>query len=217
MSAIISSASPSQPVKAYEQHIIFRHSSWATYQRLLGEREGVRPRLAYDQGVLEIMTTGLQHEKLVRLLEALINMLALALGIDVESAGETTYQRADLQRGFEPDGSYYLTHIATIRTKERLDLSVDPAPDLVVEIDLTSSSLDKQSIMAALGVQELWRYQPETVTILRLAGDSYQPASESKCFPGITGDKLGAWMAAGQVLTRPVWLQRIRDEAAQRP
>lgn len=214
MSAVIPSPPASQPVFSSEQHIMFRNSSWATYQRLLSEREGSRPRLSYDQGTLEIMTTGLQHEKLVRLFEVLINMLSLTFGVDIESAGETTYQRADLQRGFEPDGSYYLTNIATIRAKERIDLSVDPAPDLVVEIDLSSSSLDKQPIMAALGVKELWRYQAGAVTILRLTKKRYQAATHSDCFPGVSSEMLNAWITVGQTLARPAWLQQVQQEAA---
>ena len=121
MSAVISPTAGIQPISAGEQHIIFRNSSWATYQRLLVEREGARPRLAYDQGVLEIMTTTLHHEKLARLFEALINALALAFDVDFESTGEMTYQRADLQRGFEPDGSYYVNNLPEIRGKDRLD------------------------------------------------------------------------------------------------
>ena len=216
MSAVVPSTPMTEPVFTGEQHIIFRHSSWATYQRLLDERQGTRPRLTYDQGMLEIMTISLQHEKLVRLFEALINALALAFNIDLESTGEATHQRADLGRGFEPDGSYYITHLAEVRGKERLDLSVDPPPDLVVEIDLTSSSLDKQPLMAALGIKELWRYQSDQVTVLRLAQGNYQVADESGYFPGVTGERLSAWIAAGQRSPRPAWLRQIHNEALQR-
>ena len=215
MSAILSPSEEAQAVLAGEQHIIFRNSSWATYQRLLVEREGLRPRLAYDQGVLEIMTTSLEHEKLVRLFEALINALALAFDIDFESTGETTYQRADLQRGFEPDGSYYINNLQAIRGKDRLDLSVDPAPDLVIEVDFTNSSLNKQPIMAALGIKEIWRYQDKTVTILHLVEERYQPSDASECFPGVTSDQLSAWIVAGQQSPRPAWLRQVQIEAAQ--
>ena len=213
MSAVISPTG--HPVSAGEQHIIFRNSSWATYQRLLLEREGSRPRLAFDQGILEIMTTRLEHEKLVRLFEALINALALAFDTDFESTGEATYQRADLQRGFEPDGSYYLNNLQEIRSKKRLDLSIDPAPDLVIEVDLTSPSLDKQAIMAALGIKEIWHYQNDTVTILRLLGESYRLSDESGCFPGVSSKHLSTWIVAGQQSPRPVWLRQIQNEAAQ--
>ena len=214
MSAVISPTAGTQPISAGEQHIIFRNSSWATYQRLLVEREGSRPRLAYDQGVLEIMTTSLQHEKLVRLFEALINALALALDVDFESTGEMTYQRADLQRGFEPDGSYYVNKLREVRGKDRLDLSVDPAPDLVIEVDLSSSSLNKQSIMAVLGINEIWHYKDDTVTILRRVEDNYQLTDESGCFPGTTSDQLSAWIVTGQQSPRPVWLREVQHEAA---
>lgn len=218
VSSFISVSEENPPISAAEQHIIFWHSSWATYQRLLAEREGIRPRLAYDQGVLEIMTTSLQHEKLVRLFEALINALALVFNVDFESAGETTYQRADLQRGFEPDGSYYFNNPQQIRSKRQLDLTVDPAPDLVIEVDLTHSSLDKHSIMAALGIREIWRYQDNQVSILRLVDDDnaaehYRIQNESECFPSLNADQLSTWIEAGLQLPRPLWLQQIHNEA----
>lgn len=213
MSTVISPTAGAQPVSAGEQHIIFRNSSWATYQRLLAEREGPRPRLAYDQGVLEIMTTSLQHEKLVRLFEALINALALALDIDFESTGETTFQRADLQRGFEPDGSYYINSLQQIRSRDHIDLSADPVPDLVIEVDFTSSSLNKQPIMATLGIGEIWHYRDDKVTILRLIDGDYQVTDQSLCFPGVTSHRLSAWILASQLLSRPAWLKQIQNEA----
>ena len=205
--------SPIEPILTGEQHIIFRHSSWATYQRLLTERQGTRPRFAYDLGTLEIMTTSLQHEKLVRLFEALINTLALAFDIDLESTGETTYQRADLARGFEPDGSYYITNPERVRGKEQLDLSIDPAPDLVVEIDLTSSSLNKQPIMAALGIKEVWHYQSGETSILKLSEEHYKIATDSDYFAGITSQHLSTWINTGLQTSRPQWLRQLQHEA----
>jgi len=41
-------------------------------------------------------------------------------------AGSTTFKRADLARGFEPDECYYLQNAPAVRAKDQVDLSVDP-------------------------------------------------------------------------------------------
>lgn len=102
-----------------------------------------------------------------------------------------------------------------MRGKDRVDLNVEPAPDLVIEVDLTSSSLNKQPIMAALGINEIWHYRDDTVTILRLVEENYQLTEESRCFPGITSNQLTAWIVAGQQSPRPVWLRQVQNEANQ--
>jgi Uma2 family endonuclease len=63
--------------------------------------------------------------------------------------------REDLACGFEPDACFYLDHADAIAPDRPLDLAVDPPPDLVVEVDITRSSLDKFPIYAALGVPEV--------------------------------------------------------------
>src|SRR5439155_7660604 len=138
--------------------VIVRNVSWETYERLLKDLENSSlPRLAYDHGVLEIMSPHLEHESANRALAAIIEITLEELDLDFINAGSTTFKREDLERGFEPDSCFYVQRAAQIAGKKRLDLTADPPPDLVLEIDITHPSLDKLSIFAAAGVPEVWR------------------------------------------------------------
>ena len=97
-------------------------------------------------------------------------MLAVAeeLGIEAEDLGSTTFRREDLERGFEPDSCFYIQNEKEIRGNVRIDPAVDQPPDLVIEIDITSPSLNKLPIYARMGVPEVWRYDGERMAILVL-------------------------------------------------
>lgn len=196
-----------------EQKVILNNVSWETYERLLGEHsETSGTRFSYDHGALEIIILSLQHEKFKHRLALLVEVLAEVLEIDVEGGGSTTFRRRDLARGFEPDACFYFTQIALIRTKDTIDLTVDPPPDLVIEIDITHPSLDKQPIMASLGIPEVWRYDGRELTLLGRRGDHYEPIQESAFLPGVTAAKLAHWCEQAQQLNRGDWLKRVRAE-----
>lgn len=115
-------------------------------------------------------------------------------GIEAEDFGWTTFCREDLERGFEPDSCLHVQNEERIRGKDRIDLGVDPAPDLVIEIDIASPSLDKLSIYARLGVSEVWRYESGKVVILRLKGADYVEVAESMVLPALTGAVLSGFV-----------------------
>ena len=140
-----------------EQRVLLRNVSWETYERLIAEREERPvPRFFYDRGVLEIVSPSIEHEGIGRLCALLVELLAEEMGLDVFDAGHTTFRREDLERCFEPDGSFYFSQNAgCVRGKHNIDLDVDPPPDLVVEVDVTSYSLDKLPIYARIGVREV--------------------------------------------------------------
>lgn len=139
-------------------------------------------RMTYDQGTLEIMTPLFPHEYWKCLIERLIFVLGEELDLEILPAGSTTFKREDLRRGAEPDGSYYIRNAVLMRNKTEIDLNTDPAPDLVVEIDLTSSSLDKFQIYASLGVAELWRYDDGLFYIYQLQQGQYIECNSSPIF-----------------------------------
>ena len=124
--------------------MLLRNVSWETYECLLKDLENASsPRLTYDHGVLEIMSPHLEHEELNRTLAAIIEIALEESDQDFRRAGSTTFRREDLERGFEPDSCYYIQSVVKIGCKKRIDLRIDPPPDLVIEIDLTSDSLNK--------------------------------------------------------------------------
>jgi len=170
-----------------EQRTVLHNISWETFEALLrdtGEDRG--SRFAYDCGTLEIMTPLFEHENPKIQFDRLIFALAVELKIKIRSAGSTTLKRQPIAKGIEPDSCYYIQNEQAIRGKQQLDLRTDPAPDLAIEIDITSSSVNKFNIYAALSVAELWRYDGEILKFYQLMESQYIEINFSKAFPLIS-------------------------------
>ncbi len=167
-----------------EHLVVSRDVPWGAYAALtreLGQRS--RLRLAYSEGTLEIMSPSPAHEKLTRLIEGFMRVLGLAWGVPVEAFGSATFQVPQQEKAVEPDGCYYIQNASAIRGKAAIDLAVDPPPDIVVEIDLSRSRINKRPLYAALGVGEFWRHDGENLAAYELAGGAYVPIVRSKAFP----------------------------------
>ncbi len=169
------------------QCFLVSNVSWRSY-RLLGRALADRPiRLTYDRGVLELMTLSPEHEFFKKLLGRLIVALTEELDLTIASFGSMTFKKRKRRRGLEPDECYWIASEPKIRGKFHLDPRVDPAPDLAVEIDVTSSSINRLGIYAVLGVAEVWRFDGAALEFLVLGADGkYQPAPSSRSFPGLT-------------------------------
>jgi Uma2 family endonuclease len=166
--------------------VILHHISWQTFERILLETGGDRyNRFTYNQGILEIMTPLMPHEHNNRLLQNLIIVLVEELNLNVKSTGSLTCKREDLARGVEPDSSFYIQNEPIMRNKTSLDLTQDPPPDLVIEVDYASSSIDKLPIYLALGVPEVWRYDEPVMQIYSLSEDKYIPCNGSPTFANL--------------------------------
>jgi Uncharacterized protein conserved in cyanobacteria len=169
-----------------EQRTILKQVSWQTFINLLDDLGNNRAsRLYYDQGVLEIMTPLGEHENNNRFIECLIGVIADELNLNLKRFGSLTLKREELLKGAEPDSCYYLENESLVRHKQNINLESDPPPDLVLEIDMTSSSLDKKPIYAAFGIPELWRYngQKLEVFVLDKTTQSYHKSIQSLHFP----------------------------------
>jgi Uma2 family endonuclease len=130
-------------------------------------------RLTYDRGTLEIRMPLAPHETYKKILGRLIEAATEELNLEIRSLGSLTCSREDLAKGLEPDQCYYIQNEAMVRGVEQIDLAKFPPPDLAVEIDITSSSLDRFSIYAALKVSEIWRYDGQLLVIYGLVGSEY--------------------------------------------
>lgn len=179
------------PIPVQNGKVLLQGVSWSTYQGLvhdLAEKPG--KRLTYDHQWLEIMTPLPEHEANKRLLGRIVEATTEELGLEIYSLGSTTWSREDLQRGLEPDECYYITSEAQVRGKTDIDLTVDPPPDLAIEIDITSSSLSRLEIYASLGIKEVWCFDGERLLIYVLGGDRYQITENSSILPILNTDKL---------------------------
>jgi Uma2 family endonuclease len=190
--------------------------SWETYERLLADfQDSHAAHFAYDQGVLEIMVLSAEHERPNRTIALLVEEVALEMGIDVDNVGSHTFKREDLARGFEPDTCFYIQNAERVSGKARIDLAVDPPPDLVIEIDITHPSLEKLPLYAAAGVPEVWRYADNVVTIYCLEESSYQSQEVSKVLPGVMSQVLSQFMEASISMKRTAWIRRVREWARE--
>jgi Uma2 family endonuclease len=166
-----------------EQRLTLTNISWDTYDKLLdafGEHRAVR--LHYDEGVLEFMVPLEAHENPSDVLGALIFNLAVDCGLTIKSMASTTLRRQPLQKGAEPDKCFYIQNEPLVRGKT-VDLETDPPPDLVVEVDITHSDINKNALYARLGIPEFWRFNGKTLRIFQLQDGSYQEVNVSPTFP----------------------------------
>lgn len=188
---MINLKAPTQPRNASlnprgENVVILDPVSWETFNQLLQELGHKRgQRLAYAGGILEIMSPLGIHEHCNRLIEGLIFVIADELNLSLKRLGSLTLKLDQGQQGVEPDSCYYLRNEPQVRGKQNIDLATDPPPDLVLEIDVTSPSLDKLPIYANLRVPEVWRYSDSALLVFVLDTETggYRQVEGSPTFP----------------------------------
>lgn len=175
------------PPPATAEHIVLYDVSWEAYECLLEAFGDRRLRHSYDDGTLEIMSPLKRHDRVKKLVARLIEMAAYELDIEIQGIGSTTLRRSKRLKGLEPDECYYVAHEAEVRDKADYLPGRDPPPDLAVEIDVTSSSVDRMLIYANLGVPEVWRFQDEQLSFWRLQSTGkYVRSVRSRAFPRLT-------------------------------
>jgi Uma2 family endonuclease len=166
-----------------ETRVLLSNIDWATFEDLArSDRAGAR--FAYDHGYLEIMPLSLRHERIKKRIAMMIEAAARKIETPIVGAGSTTLKIALKRRGVEPDECYDLAHASAVRDVDELDLSVDPPPDLAIEVDISSSSLDPLAIYADMGVPEVWIYDGEMIHAWLLQPDGrYREQPKSRSFP----------------------------------
>ncbi|NCJ08683.1 Uma2 family endonuclease [Synechococcales cyanobacterium C] len=181
--------------------------SWQTYETLLQELSDRRLRLTYNRGTLEIMAPSPEHELSKTLMGRFVETLAEESKISIYPLGSTTFKRPKLS-GAEPDECFYFQRIGIVQGKKRLDLSEDPPPDLVVEIDVTSSSHNRLQVYADLGVAEVWVYDGKSLVIQRLQNSIYIPCQKSQFFASIPIPEIAGFL---QRTGREDYLELVRS------
>jgi len=189
---------PSDGVPVIEVPFVILHNiSWQTYQALLADMgEHRAARLAYDCGILEIKMPSKLHELINRLLERIITTLTEELGMSVLSLGSTTFDREEAGQGVEPDSCFYIQNAERVNPED--DAPLNLPPDLVVEVDITSSSRSRLHIYKIMGVPEIWRYDRQGFAILQLHGDEYVEYESSLTFPKISAEFLKVLIEQGK-------------------
>jgi Uma2 family endonuclease len=200
-----------------EQRLVLGGISWQSYERLLRAFDERHLRITYDRGELEIMTLSPEHERYKHLLGLFVGVLVEELNWNMAGFGSMTFKRRQRRRGLEPDECYWIQSEPLVRGKDRIDLRVDPPPDLVFEIDVTHSSLDRLAIYAALRVPEVWRFDGQTIWVYLLGPDGRHTESErSQAFPFLPMKELTRFMTMRSTLSETELVRQFRAWVRER-
>lgn len=195
--------------------VVLHSISWEQFERLLEDLGDHRAaRIAYDNGTLEIMTPLPEHEHFKEVIGDAVKDIAEELELDYESYGSTTWRNRVKMAGVEPDNCFYFQHEAAVRGRLDVNLSQgDPPPDLVLEIDMTSKSLDRFPIHARLEVPELWCYNEDELKIYHLQAGAYVEAETSLALPLLPIRELPQLIEAHRAAGRRAIRRAVREWA----
>src|SRR5262249_21363477 len=158
-------------------------------------------RLTFDGENLEFMSPSGTHEWYGNLIGRMLEAIGFEFGIAICGGGSTTFRRRDLKRGLEPDECYWIQSERAVRGKRELDLSVDPPPDLAIEVEVSHSALDRLAIYARLRVPEIWRFDGDCIHIHLLQSDgSYAEGDQSRCLPWLAVREIAQFLSAEEGL-----------------
>ncbi len=199
------------PISPEGNAVIIDGVDWETYSRLLGLLGDKHVFLTYDRGRLEIMSPSRKHDKCGRYLGLLVHLLADGFDMALDGGGSTTYRRQDLERGLEPDECFYIANEQKVRGKEEIDLSIDPPPDLAIEVEISRRLKERQDIYAALGVPELWCFDGATLRVLLLSSDgAYRPSDRSLSFPQVPVGEIERLAKLAWTMDEIRWARAVR-------
>jgi Uma2 family endonuclease len=185
---------PPPPKLVGEKRLTFRNLDWTAFKQIQTLLSGnSHARFNYDNGFLEITMPLESHERSARLFELFIRVLVVELGMKLKTMGSTTLDREDLLKSAEPDSGYYIQNYLQVADHE-INLDVDPPPDLVVEVDITHSDLNKNQLYASLGIPEFWRFDGRVWRILQLQAGEYVECDRSPTFPLVAKGNLAQFL-----------------------
>lgn len=186
-----------------EQRVFLFGTGWDGYETILnviGDRPN--PRVTYHRGDLELMTPSHEHKMFGHRLDRIVILAAAELRMPIRAVGQTTWRQKSKDCGLEADASFYLAGLPLVRGKRKtIDLSVDPPPDLAVEMEIRPGTLDRMAIYSLLGVPEVWRFDGITLQVLQLQpDDSYAPSAKSCNLPALPMEEVVRWVHLGEEL-----------------
>lgn len=200
-----------------DQLVVLDGVDWGGYSSMLKLR-GTRslPKIRYLDGRLALMSPSYAHERLKKLLGSFIEITLEGLGVRFVASGSTTFRRKRRMGGVEGDETYYLKDLAGLRGKSRIDLRVDPPPDLAVEVVVSHGADDAVEVYRRLGVAEVWIGTEAGLEFLTLGEDgTYAEAETSRAIPGQTPTEAHSWIVRDDFPDDYEWRQALRRWVAE--
>lgn len=162
-----------------EDHfVVLDGVSWSDYERLMKLRgEGSVPRLAYEQGVLELISPSEDHEAIAFWVGRLTEVWCDVNDIEFSRIGHWTLKDKRQLTGVEPDACYVFG--------ERRSRVSGRRPDLAIEVIWTSGGIDKRDLYRRIGVPEIWSWRRGRISVHVLRRRGYREVPRSEILPGI--------------------------------
>jgi Uma2 family endonuclease len=208
-----------QMIDLAEKRVVLHHISWQSYEKILDALgDSHSARLTYYKGTLEIVAPLEAHENAGSLVGQFIEILTEELDLNLKSMGSTTLKRPEIKVGGEPDKCYYIANEPLVRGRT-VNLTIDPPPDLIVEVDITHTDINKNALYAEMGVGEFWRYNGQTLTIYQLQNGTYQEVLTSPTFAWVEKERLYQFLKdcaqVGETQAKRIFRTWIREQLAR--
>jgi len=203
MTAMTSRASDSVPPGMYvptaDARVVMRGVGWHGYQSLhvLRGEERSRPKLAYLDGAVELMSPSRDHERINYKIGQIVTFYCVELGIPIAGYGKWTLKNEAKEAGAEPDECFIFD--ADPEAKDR--------PDLVIEVIWTSGGIDKLEIYRRLGISEAWFWDDDTIVVYVLGSNGYERRERSTWLPDL---ELGLVCQLAKLATANEQVQALR-------
>ncbi len=161
-----------------DQRVFLRGVSWRDFENILAAKgDSSAVRVAYLDGVLELMSPAIPHEFIKTMLARLLETASMVLGFPFEGYGSWTLKEERKRSGIEPDECYFVTEVQPD--------TISRWPDMAIEVVWTHGGLDRLEIYRRLGVREVWVWEDGAIHIYKLKADRYARARKSSLLPQI--------------------------------
>jgi Uma2 family endonuclease len=205
---------------ALEMRGVLYGVAWSDYKKFLDALGDYSLRHTYFEGTLEMMSPHKDHDWTKNLIGRMIEAMALAFDIPIQSVGSTTLTSDDVEKGLQPDEAYYIANERKVRGKNTYDPKTDPPPDLAIEVDVTNTCIPRLPTFAGLGIPEIWRHDEDQVRFYRRVKSGrrrgrYGEIKRSIAFPFVEPEDVNQVLAKKEVLDENtlvrMFLKRVRQ------
>jgi Uma2 family endonuclease len=162
--------------------------TWQDFCTLRDSRgDGSIPRIKYRNGEILLMSPLPRHGREAHLLARVVETLLDQENRNYEAFTPITMEIPE-EGGIEPDYCFYIDNWQAAVGKDRIDWMVDPPPDLVIEIDVTTFTAAEDYL--PYGIPEVWLFRKRLLKIYALQDGVYQMQSSSRYFPEVDFSQL---------------------------
>ncbi|MGQ0508675.1 MAG: Uma2 family endonuclease [Myxococcaceae bacterium] len=168
----ILSAPPEIELDSIDQRV-YMNLRWEQFEAFLRARGDTSAnRIAYLDGVLEIMSPSDNHEVIKKNIARLLEAWALREDVELEGYGSWTLKQRRKKSGVEPDECYF-----------RGPRAGRKVPDLALEVVWTTGGTDKLEIYRRLGTREVWIWEAGAIRVFCLGASGYTRFTRSSVLP----------------------------------